>query len=81
MIEYPVNSTAKIYSDADGNDVTLRQLIKLEHEWAHSRIKICEQLEQQLTTITEERDRLREALEKLACLVMGIITAIVMATE
>lgn len=62
MSEYPINSTAKIYYDADENQVTLRQLIKLEPEWAHSRIKICEQIE-------KERDQLKaklEVAEKLA---------------
>ena len=42
---YPTNSTAKPYKDQDGNTVTLRQLISLEPEWAHSRIKRCEELE------------------------------------
>lgn len=38
MSECPINSTARKYKDQEGNDVTLRQLIKLEPEWAHSRI-------------------------------------------
>lgn len=40
MTDYPSNSTATQYQDMDGNLVTLRQLIKLEPEWAHSRIKV-----------------------------------------
>lgn len=57
MSEYPINSTAKVYFDTDGNEVTLRQLIKLEPEWAHSRIQAGERAE-------TERDQLRAELEK-----------------
>lgn len=45
MSDVPAGSTARVYQDQEGNDVTLRQLIKLEPEWAHSRITHCEKLE------------------------------------
>ena len=57
MSEYPKNSTARVYRDVDGNEVTLLQLIKLEPEWAHSRIKAGEEA-------VAERDKLRTELEK-----------------
>jgi hypothetical protein len=46
--KYPIHSTAKPYYDQNENVVTLRRLIGLEPEWAHSRIKRCEELEAKL---------------------------------
>jgi hypothetical protein len=59
-MDKPINSTARIYNDIDGNELTLRQLIALEPEWAHSRIKICEALEQ-------ENERLKDFILESAC--------------
>jgi hypothetical protein len=49
--EYPVNSTAKVYYDMGGNEVTLRQLIRIQPEWAHSRIKACEAAEARIEAL------------------------------
>ena len=51
MNDYPIGSTAKIYHDDDGNPVTLRQLIKLQPEWAHTRIVQCELAEKRNTDL------------------------------
>ena len=45
MTNYPPGSTAKVYQDSDGNELSLRRLIKDEPEWAHSRIVKLEKLE------------------------------------
>jgi len=62
MSEYPINSTAKVYQDIDGNDVSLYQLIRREPDWAHSRIKRCEELEAQQQWVSVE-ERLPEENE------------------
>ena len=54
MSDYPINSTAKVYKDSDGNDVTLRQLIKLDPEWAHTRIKEAERYERAIAIYCRE---------------------------
>ncbi|MBL4574453.1 MAG: hypothetical protein JKY86_15470 [Gammaproteobacteria bacterium] len=56
MTDYPSNSTAAQYQDMDGNLVTLMQLIKLEPEWAHSRI----------TVQLQEIERYRSALQEIS---------------
>ena len=70
--EYPTNSTAKVYYDTEGNEVTLRQLIKLEPEWAHSRIKLCEAMEKRLAELEKQVEdserKLRRVGEGLASL-------------
>lgn len=53
MSDYPAGSTAKQYFDTEGNILTLRQLIRAEPEWAHSRIVECERLERQLEEVRE----------------------------
>lgn len=37
-MKYPVNSTARIFYDQDGNKVTLIQLVRSDPEWAKNRI-------------------------------------------
>ena len=48
--KYPTGSTAKPYTDFDGNIVTLMQLVRLEPVWARSRIIVGEEA---LLRITE----------------------------
>lgn len=55
-----INSTAKVYFDTDGNEVTLRQLIKMEPEWAHSRIQAGERAEAELDQLRAELEKERE---------------------
>lgn len=55
-MEYPVNSTARVYSDSDGNECTLRQLIKREPEWAYSRIVALEGLLKETLPIVERSE-------------------------
>lgn len=43
----------KDYFDTDGNPVTLRKLIRLEPEWAHSRIKEGEKALAELAALKE----------------------------
>jgi len=43
MSQYPVNSTAKQYYDADWKPTTLWRLVRDEPEWAVSRIQAGEQ--------------------------------------
>jgi hypothetical protein len=43
IMEYPINSTARIFYDSDGNEVTLYQLVKREPSWASNRIIHLEQ--------------------------------------
>ncbi len=62
MIEFPIDSTAKVYRDIEGNEVTLRQLIKLEPEWAYGRIKAGEKAIQQNTALMGEIEMLRKCL-------------------
>ena len=40
--EYPIGSTARIYHDWEGNEVTLLRLIKSDPQWAISRINHLE---------------------------------------
>lgn len=67
--KYPPGSAATVYHDIDGNEVTLRQLIRLEPEWAHTRIIQCQQaeakvkhLERQLAKKSEQLKRIVDAL-------------------
>ena len=48
MSEYPPGSTAKQYSTSDGMLVPLRQMIREENEWAHTRIVQCEIAEKRI---------------------------------
>lgn len=57
--KYPTGSTAKPYTDFDGNIVTLFRLVKLEPAWARSRIIVGEEA---LLRVTELEDALQEAL-------------------
>jgi len=66
--KYPPGSAATVYHDIDGNEVTLRQLIRLEPEWAHTRIIQCQQaeakvkhLERQLAEKSEQLKRIVDA--------------------
>ena len=54
MSEYPPGSTAKIYRDLDGNEVTLPALIRSEPDWARSRIVVCEKYEAYLKSIATD---------------------------
>jgi len=46
----------KKYYDTDGNEVTLHKLVRLEPEWAVSRIKVGEELESTVESLTKELD-------------------------
>lgn len=74
MNSYPIESTAKVYQDQEGNEVTLRQLIRLEPEWAHSRIKQCEKLEEQLGSLkkTIADDPAVEAINKFSVIMSEV---------
>lgn len=61
--KYPINSTAKQYTDSDGNLRTLWQMVRDEPEWAESRIRAGEEaiarideLEAQLKQIEDSRN-------------------------
>jgi len=71
MSEYPNNSTAKVYSDSDGNEVTLRQLVRTEPDWAISRIKVSEGYQ---SRITELENALLEAADNFILIKMAPFT-------
>ena len=41
--EYPINSTARVFHDSEGNPTTLYKLVRSEPEWAQSRLIHLEQ--------------------------------------
>ena len=45
------------YFDIDGNEVSLRELIKLQPEWAHTRIKQLEAMELEIKNELAQRKR------------------------
>lgn len=59
MIDIPevVFNTAKVYVDAEGNDRTIRQMVKYEPEWAATRLQVGELYQ-------ESWDKLRGMIEK-----------------
>jgi len=67
-VSYPENSTARIYQDSDGNDITLYNLVRLEPDWAVSRIqhmnKEVSGLKAQLANITSELSAANENLDQ-----------------
>jgi hypothetical protein len=55
-MKYPTNSTAKIYYDCEGNEISLYRLIKEEPEWAKSRIQALEGLLAEALPIIEKSE-------------------------
>ena len=59
-------SERKYFYDEDNEMVNLRQMIRLDSEWAHSRIKACEELQKENATLKESNKVLVEALRDAA---------------
>lgn len=58
MTDYPIGSTARVYCDMDGNDITLHQLIRQEPDWARSRIIVGEEALAEVERLTAALFRL-----------------------
>ncbi len=52
----------RTYHDMDGNEIPLIQLIKLEPEWAHARIRYIEKIERQFKAAELKLKRIKELL-------------------
>ncbi len=69
MSDYPVNSTARVFTDSDGNECTLYQLVSREPLWAKNRIidlEISEKrLQRKIEQLQSDRAVLLEALERI----------------
>ncbi|MCB0257031.1 MAG: hypothetical protein KDI55_25205, partial [Anaerolineae bacterium] len=62
---FPPGSSATVYHDIDGNAVTLRKLIRLEPEWAHTRITQCEVAESRVIDLERQLAESRARVEEL----------------
>jgi seryl-tRNA synthetase len=62
MSEYPAGSTAKVYYDSEGNEVTLQKLCRLEPHWAMNRIIAGEKAEADRDALKEEANELKRKL-------------------
>ena len=62
---FPPGSSATVYHDIDGNAVTLRKLIRLEPEWAHTRITQCEAAESRVIDLERQLAESRARVEEL----------------
>ncbi len=54
MSEYPIGSTAKVYHDSGGTARTLYQMVRLEPDWAKSRIIEGEKAAARVKELEEE---------------------------